>query len=201
MTMLYDATRAPVEWRTAETLEVRHPDRLITVLAMPYERPTHRVVHNGRQITEVVSKGAFAGIEHRRGVKVLRDHDPHRPTGRVKTLFPDRSDGLVAELYISRTLLGDETLELAADGVVGASVGFAPMAKGTRWSENRQERRLDKCFLDHIALVTDPAYDDAEVLDVRSAAEAEVDAEVVSTTPNLDRMRALLVEAGIQLRR
>lgn len=187
---------APLEFRAAETLDVRYPERIVQVLAMPYERPTRRVVHEGRTITEVVSRGAFKGIEHRHNMRVLREHDRNKIAGKVEALHPERDEGLVAELRMSRSTLGQESLELAAEGLLDVSVGFAPMAGGERWSTNRSERRLERCYLDHIALVCDPAYEDAQVLSVRAA---EVIA-VVSTTPNRDAILAMLVDAGIQLR-
>src|SRR5213076_2722062 len=80
--------RATVEFRSAETLEVRHPERIIDVLAMPYERPTNRVARAGKQIVEVVSRGAFDGVEHRDRIRVYRDHDKTRTTGKVVELNP-----------------------------------------------------------------------------------------------------------------
>lgn len=189
-----DEARNPIEFRAAETLGVRHPQRIIEVLAMPYERPTHKVRHQGRQITEVVSRGAFDGVEHRHNIRVYRDHDTNRPVGKALKIYTDRPEGLVAELRIAPTPLGDETLELAADGILDVSVGFAPKVHGgEQWSPDRQERRLVKCYLDHIAMVGDPAYDEAQVIDVRSVA-------VVAATPNLDAIRAELAGLGVRLR-
>jgi len=180
--------KAPTEFRAAQTLEVRYPDRIVEVLAMPYEQPTSRVVRNGQQITEVIARGAFGHVERRKDVRVYRDHDKTRVAGRVVALHPDGDDGLVAELRMSATPLGDETLELAAERLIDVSVGFAPMRE--RWSPDRRERRLEKCYLDHIALVGDPAYDSARVLDVRSAAAEPA----TPATPNKDRVLALLFE-------
>ena len=44
-----------------EVAEVNFPNRLVTVVAMPYERPTSRASHGGRLITEVVSAGRSRG--------------------------------------------------------------------------------------------------------------------------------------------
>ena len=65
----------------------------------------------------------------------------------------------MAELHIARTPLGDETLGLAADQALEASVGFAVMAGGEQWLEQRTRRRLTRCFLDHIAMVPEGAYE------------------------------------------
>jgi HK97 family phage prohead protease len=181
--------KAPVEMRAAETLEVRYPERVIEVRAMPYEVETAKVVRNGKQITEIVSRGAFGRCEDRKDVRAYRSHDKTTPVGRAIALHPGREDGLVAEVKVSRTPLGDETLELAADGLLDASVGFAPMKE--RWSPTREQRRLEKIYLDHIALLPDPAYEGASVLDVR---QAEVVDLMVVPTPNKDKILAIIAE-------
>lgn len=165
---LTERPKAPIEYRVAETLDVKFPQRLVTVLAMPYDTPTQRVVKDGRQITEICDRGAFGVYSmHRKDVRVYRDHDKTRTAGRAVALHPDADAGLVAELRMSKTPLGDETLELAEDRLIDASIGFAPIE--ARWTKDRQTRRLVRCYLDHIALVGDPAYEGARVLDVRSA--------------------------------
>jgi HK97 family phage prohead protease len=181
--------KAPIEHRNAELVDVRFPDRIVEVMAMPYETPTNRVIHDGRQIVETVSRGAFGRLEHRHDVRCLRDHDRTRPAGKAIAFHTDRDDGLVVELRMSRTPIGDETLELAADGILAASVGFAPMVQ--RWTPDRKARRLEKCYLDHVGMLIDPAYPTATVLDVRR--QAMVDGPVVAT-PNKDRVLALLFE-------
>lgn len=190
----------PIEYRAAETLGVRYPERVIEVLAVPYERPTDRVIHDGHQIVEVFSRGAFHGLK-RTNVKVFRDHEMRAAIGRAIQFYPDDDDGLRADLRISDTLLGDESLELARDGVLDVSIGFAPKEGGVRMSADGRQRRINSAYLDHIALVTVPAYEEARVLAVRSADELEGHTEPVSATPNLDRMLAMLAEAGIQLDR
>jgi HK97 family phage prohead protease len=182
--------KAAVECRAAETVGVRYPDRIIEVRAMPYEVETTKVVRNGKQITEVVSRGAFGRCEDRKDVRAYRSHDKSTPVGRAVALHPARDDGLVAEVKISKTGLGDETLELAADGLLDASVGFAPMKE--RWSPSREHRRLERVYLDHIALLPDPAYEGANVLDVRR--EADEPELLVVPTPNKDRIIAIIAE-------
>lgn len=162
-------TRAPLETRSAEVLDIRHPDRIIELIAVPWEAeaPLYR---NGSWVTETVTRGAFDGVEHRaRRVKVNRDHQLDRTCGVAVALDPRDDRGLIAKLRISNTPLGNETLELASDGVLDASVAFAPMRGGEEWSEHRSRRRINRAWLGHIALVPDPAYEGAEVLDVRSA--------------------------------
>jgi HK97 family phage prohead protease len=174
-----------LEWRTATQVGVSWPKRRIDLIVMPYESEA-TVEHQGRMITEICSRGAYDGIERRpnRVVAVNRDHQVERTVGKAVTFHPNHEDGLFAELRISATALGDETLALAEDEVLSSSAGFAPLDE--KW-EGRDRRRLVKCWLGHIAMTPDPAYTDARVLAVRARSEPPA-------TPNLDRVRAWLLE-------
>jgi HK97 family phage prohead protease len=128
-----------------------------------------------------------------RNFPVLRTHDVERPIGWVHKFKPREERGLVAELGpISRTRDGDDALELAADGLLGASVGFAVLPGGERWTIDRRSRTVTKAWLDHIALTGAPAYESAKVLAVRSA-PSEEPAGDVQATPNLDEVLAWLL--------
>lgn len=184
-----------IELRAAQVVEVRYPERLIDIVAMPYEQVAlvEYPVGSGRMIREICTRGAFDGVQRRANrVKVNRDHDLTRTVGRCRALFPSRSEGLVAEMKIASTPLGDETLALAEDGVLDASAGFLPFPGGEQWLETRSLRRLNKCWLGHIALVPDPAYEGANMLALRSSVAGEVlttlHGEPVAT-PNLDMVR------------
>ena len=72
-------------------------------------------------------------------------------------------------MRIANTRDGDDVLELAADDLLGASVGFAPYPGGEEYSPDRTRRRITKAFLAHIAMVGEPAYQGAKVLAVRAA--------------------------------
>jgi HK97 family phage prohead protease len=193
-TVLEAPPRAPVEWRAAvEVSAVDFADRTIEVVVVPYDEDT--VVEyppgSGKLITESVDRGAFVGVEKRPGrVRANRDHDVTRTVGLARAIYTDRSNGLVGEVYVSRTLLGDETLQLADDGVLGASVGMAVRPADQIWSERRTRRRISKAFLDHIALVPNPAYEGAEVVAVRSVSAPSFEAP--PATPYLDDVLAYL---------
>lgn len=174
-----------IEHRSAELVNVDERQRIVTLIVMPYEKQTV-VAHEGRVVREIVSRGAFDGIERRANrIRVNRDHDVTRTVGRALTFHPNRQEGLVADLRIARTELGDETLALAEEGILDASAGFVPMAGGEKW-EGRSLRRLSKIFLAHIAMTPDPAYQEARVLAVR---QREV-AGTLSATPNLDLVKS-----------
>ena len=86
---------------------------------MPYEQPAE-VSDGGRVVTEVVSRGAFNGIEKRAGqIRANRDHSWDKLVGKIVALHPSRQEGLVAEVRIFETPLGEETLTLVRRGRPG----------------------------------------------------------------------------------
>ena len=171
-----------LEYRSAGALEVRYPERMIDLIAVPYDEET-RVVHQGRWITETVAPGSFAGVSGE--VLVNRAHNLERPLGRVVKFHPGDPRGLRTELRIAKTSEGDEVLELAADELLGASVGFAPLPGGETYTPDRLRRRITKAFLGHIAMTGHRAYNGARVLAVRASSEPPVERV---PTPILDRI-------------
>jgi HK97 family phage prohead protease len=132
---------------------------------MPYETPT-RVTHQGRRVHEIVSSGAFDGIPADGGrIRVNRDHNPERPLGKAIAFDPHDAKGLWARLKIADTRDGNEALELAREDVLDLSAGFGVYEGGETWPSTNV-RRLTKIWLDHISLVSNPAYPDARVLAV-----------------------------------
>jgi HK97 family phage prohead protease len=174
--------KAPIELRAVPIRGVDYPERLIDLLAVPWDEWSP-VEYQGRMIEECFEAGAFGAVEKRVGrarFQVNVDHDPQRWVGRVLALHPQDTAGLRAELQIRRTAEGDQVLVDAADGMLAGSVGFGVLPTDQRW-ETRDRRRIVKAYLDHIALTPTPAYQGSEVIAVRSSS---------STTPNLDRILA-----------
>lgn len=173
--------------------------RIITVLAVPYEQPT-QVPFRQEVWTEVFARSAFNGIEtQNRKIPVTAaleipapDHRGGRLVGRVISSDPYREEGLVSEVKISRTDQGDETLALAADEALAVSVGF--MVKNPRFDQDldryRKMRRVNRAFLDHLAFVGQPAYAGAKVLAMRGEGGdlglEDQGAIIVSPTPRMD---------------
>jgi HK97 family phage prohead protease len=188
-----------LEYRAAEQIGVDFPKRTIELVVMPYDVEALVPWPPGkgeRMVREVVTRGAFEGIERRSNrVRVNRDHDVTRTVGRAIAFHPSREQGLVAELRIAQTDLGDETLTLADEEILDASAGFLPMPGGESWPE-RNLRRLSRLWLAHIAMTPDPAYMGANVLAVRSTANNVPDptAPDRTPTPNLDQVRAWLLQ-------
>lgn len=170
--------------RSATVADVRHPERLIDVCAVPYGEAAD-VDYHGRMIRETVDRGAFAAeAQTARKRLVNRDHDPARTVGIVRQL-DDRADGLYATLRIGAGPLGDETLDWAAEGILDASVCFGAEPDGIVWALDRRSRRVRRAdVLAHVALVPDPAYRGATVVAVRNAP----DPPAAYLTPNLDRL-------------
>jgi phage head maturation protease len=175
--------------REAQLVDVSFPERTIELIVLPYEKPA-LVPWERRMVKETIARGAFDGIERRANrIRVNRDHELQRTVGRAFAIHPSREEGLVADVRIAKTELGDETLELAADGCLDASAGFLPMAGGLKWL-TRSAYVITKGWLGHIALTPEPAHD-TRVLAVRAAAAGD---EQPSATPNLDEWRALIAE-------
>jgi HK97 family phage prohead protease len=183
-------TQLELEFRSAQLADVSFPKRQIELIVMPYEREA-QVIHGGRPIREIVSRGAFEGIDaKRRRISVNRGHVIDNVIGRATRFEPDRPDGLLAELQIADTQAGQETLQLAHEGLLDASAGFGVPDHGESWPE-RGLRRLNRVWLDHIAMVPDPAYADATVLSVRDQPDPLPAGR--PATPNLDQVRGWIL--------
>jgi HK97 family phage prohead protease len=186
-----------LEYRLASggLLDVRFKERIIETVVMPYDVEASVRAPSGKWVTESIAPGSFDGIERRANrIKANRDHDVERTVGRVVALHPSRTEGLVGEIRIGRSPLGDETLEYAADGILDASAGFAPFPGGESYTDNGRRRRITKAYLGHVAFVPEPAYSTANVLAVRGAADLDLDPPARVPTPNLDQLRHWALE-------
>lgn len=128
-----------------------------------------RVVDQGRLVTETFQRGALAGTDLSR-VPLTATHPRDNqtlPIG-VTVELEERSDAAWGAWRVSDTLLGNEVLALARDGVpLGLSIGFAEVPGGSRWSADRQRVTRTRAALDHVAVVRVPAYVGAGVVGVR----------------------------------
>jgi HK97 family phage prohead protease len=185
-----DELRAPIEFRESSVTGVNFAQRIIDLVVVPYEEPG-QVEYRGEVWNEVFLRGAFDGIEKRPNrVRANRDHDDKRLVGRAVKFFPSRQEGLVSEVRISQTPLGDETLALANDGVLGVSVGYAARGRDQEFERRTMMRRIRKGFVDHIAFTPTPTYIGAAVLAVRSGLSLPASPELPRLeTPQLDELR------------
>lgn len=193
-----DDNRKVVEWRSAEMTDVQFPNRTITVLAVPYERPTDTVVYRGRQYVEAFARGAFNGIETRpKQVAVNREHVKGTTVGTVTRFDPHASEGLIAEIRIAQTPKGDETLQLAHERMIWPSVGFYIKKPSDEELNNRStpaQRWIKRAFIEHVGMVEAPAYVDVDVMSVRGDDFQLVDAASLPrlVTPKLDEVVAYM---------
>jgi HK97 family phage prohead protease len=138
---------------------------------LPWGVPA-RVLDAGRLVTETFERGALAGTDPTR-VPLTATHPRDAgtlPIG-VTLSIEERSDAAYGSWRVSDTLLGNEVLALARDGVpLGLSVGFEEVPGGSRWSPDRQRVARTRALLDHVAVVRVPAYAGAGVVGVRSGA-------------------------------
>jgi len=191
MAMTSNSRNAVGDWycRSTTFSDVRFKDRLITVAAAPYNSPSDitfdRSGDGTGDWTEIFSPGLFAGVEaapHR--IRVNREHDVNRTVGKVAG-FIDTPEALVTQVKIARTPLGDETLTLADEECLSASVCFGVPPGGHRLERSARTRRINRAIMRHLSFVEDPAYKAAQVLSVRSDLQAFV-GDDVSPTPILD---------------
>jgi HK97 family phage prohead protease len=130
-----------------------------------------RVLDQGRLVTETFERGALAGTDPAR-VPLTATHPRDAgtlPIGRTLAI-EDRADAAWGEWLVSDTMVGNEVLALARDGVpLGLSIGFTEVTGGNRWSSDRQRVTRTRAALDHIAVVRVPAYIGAGVAGVREA--------------------------------
>ena len=183
--------KEPVEIRSATLTNVDFEERVIQVIAVPYGEQA-AVQYGGQMILETVAPGAFDGIETRGdGVSANRDHDYARTFGKVLS-YQDDPVGLIANIYASDTPLGNETLRLAADGVLKGSIGMR--VRRSDQVLTRSSRRIKRAFIDHMSLVPNPAYEGAGVLAVRQEQGLPVEdgSAPLAPRPNLDKVMALL---------
>jgi phage head maturation protease len=166
--------------------DVNMRQRIVTLIAVPYDQPAE-IGFRGEVWKESFSRSAFDGIEKRPNrVRVNREHVRGDTVGKAIAFYPDRDEGLVADLKIAKTLRGDDTLALAEDDCLSASVGFGVLPANQLLDRYTRTRRINKAWLDHIALVEDPAYVGADVLAVRDALTARTDTRERLDTPVLD---------------
>lgn len=161
---------APVELRHASVSDVSFPQRTIEVVAVPYGQEA-LVEYKDETWYEHFERGAFAGVEAQPDrVKANRDHDKTRLVGKAIG-FSDHEDGLTGAFRIAKTPLGDETLTLASEEMLGASVGFASRRSDQVFDRSTRSRSIKRAFLDHLAFVPDSAYEGARVLGVRGRSD------------------------------
>jgi uncharacterized protein len=140
---------------------------------LPWGVPA-RVVDRGRLVMEVFERGALTGTDPAR-VPLTATHPRDAGTLPIGLMveLEERADAAHGAWHVSDTMIGNEVLSLARDGVpLGLSVGFAEVPGGSRWSPDRSRVTRTRAALDHVAVVRVPAFAGAGVVGVRSGADA-----------------------------
>lgn len=185
--MTDEKPRAPIEFREATVADVNFAQRIAELVVVPYEEEA-LIEYRGEIWEESFLRGAFDGIEKRPNrIRANRDHDKTRTVGKAVNHWPSRDEGLVSEIRIAPTNLGDETLALLEEDMLSASAGFG--VRGSDQILDRPKRIIKRAFLDHIAFVESPAYVGARVLAVREDGEQPNAADLPPLdTPNLNEV-------------
>lgn len=153
--------------------------------------PFHSQYDTGQYI-ETLSSNVFDKSIKERADKIplLEQHQTQSHPIGMSVSWDKTSDGLIADFRLAGTARGEEARILANEGTVrGLSVGFIPVRNKTSQLNGRQHITRLEAKLDHVGLVTQPAYSDAQVLSVRA-----YDPDDPETAPLLAKWRHLLVK-------
>lgn len=157
-----------IELRSAGLADVNVKQRLIDIIAAPYEVLAN-VMWRGKLWQEQFLRGAWDGIEKRSGsVRVNREHLIGDTVGKVVHFDPKHPEGLLARVKIANTARGDDTLELADDDMLSASVGYGAKPSDVLLDRRNGIRSVQRAILHHLAMVEDPTWEQAKVLQVRA---------------------------------
>ena len=90
-------------------------------------------------------------------------------------------------MKVAETSRGDDTLALAEEDMISASVGYrVKKPSDVQLNKRTKMRRVMRAFIDHLAMVEAPAYEGARVLAVRAEPSGLQVAEPLPPTPALD---------------
>jgi HK97 family phage prohead protease len=180
---------------------VKGDGRTVFGRAVPYGVP--QFIHDG--LTEEFVRGAFDHqLRAANRIRAAREHVQLGGTliGAARSL-DDRTDGLWFEARVSKTVVGDETLELINDGALRqVSIGFRERPHGNRRTPNNVIQRT-AADLFEIAFVMEGAYgEEAELAGVRS--RSHIDPRTAAThgctcCDELAQLRAAQSQADAEL--
>jgi HK97 family phage prohead protease len=163
--MSTESTIVPLELRRGAD------ENTLEGVCVPYAVTTMKAGHpNGERFLP----GAFADVDARAKIRLTDSHlegEHRRPVG-VGVEFRDTPGGLLGRFRFYATPEGRGARENVLEETYGGlSVGFVPLQ--VRRGEDGA-REVVKARLFHVSLVDEPAYDDAKVLAVRSAASEDL---------------------------
>lgn len=159
--MTLEMTYAPLQAMEQRSDNGRH---YIEGICVPYGKVTTRV----GPVPEQFEPGAFSDlVQSGKQIKLTDyNHSNQRVPVGYSEVFEERSAGLWSRFRLNRTPEGESAHANATEGVYqGLSVGFHARADEMR----NGVRHVLSARLDHVSLVEDPAYLEAEILAVRGA--------------------------------
>lgn len=169
--------------------DVNFKDRIIEVIAVPWDEEAE-VIWRGETWKEIFERSSLdEAAREKVRIPTNREHNRADTVGRIVSLDPTvHSKGALASVKIARTPRGDETLQLASEGMLGASVGyFVRKMSDVLVLRRAMTRRVQRAFLDHLSMVESPAYRGAETVAVHDVWTPHPAAgEQPLRTPSLD---------------
>jgi HK97 family phage prohead protease len=163
-------------------LEASESRRIIAGKIVPFENEIGQT-----SVGSVIFEKGSIQIDDVKAVKLLLEHDPKQPIGRMRNVSEDGS-GIYAEFKVSNTTRGTDSLIEASENLrSGLSVGVE-VIKG---KNSNGVYRVSAARLIEVSLVQAAAFKSAEVLSVAASQDAEVTTEtkteneeiVENTTP------------------
>lgn len=146
----------------AEAFTADVPARRIRGLAIPANATATKAGRTWRFLPESVAFGARTPL--------LAYHDTTRPVGLLTSSRWTAERGLEVEFTVSKTPAGDEALQLAADGVLGLSVGIDVPTGGAR--QVGDEFRVSRAHAAEVSLTPCPAFAGSVIDSVALMADA-----------------------------
>lgn len=181
-------------WRSSTIADVDTRKRQIDLIAVPWDQEAD-VLWRGEIWREVFKRGSFGTLqtdlaEHRRKILVNREHVKGDTVGKLEAVDPDHPEGLWARVKIFSTARGDDTLTLADEDGIGASVGYrAEKSSDVRVDRPSRLRTVLNAWLDHLGMVEDPTWSGARVLATREDSSGLLVADgPLPDTPILDEV-------------
>lgn len=173
--------------------------RTIEGMVLPWDKPTPVM----RPIAglESYKRGALdkSLAEAKRPIPLLLRHSDAEPAA-VLIEHENREDGHHAIFRALKTRAGEDAIELIRERVyLGLSVGGSSVPARTtirRGAGGRQLIERAEIKLDHVGLVRTPAYEDAQVLALRSADWVAFDAVAAAKARQRIRQRLRSIEVA-----
>jgi hypothetical protein len=168
--------------------DVNFADRIIEVIAIPWDQEAE-ILWRGEVWREVFDRRAFDEAAKKSvRIPVNREHNRGDTVGRIVNMDSTDPRGLLASVKVARTSRGDDTLQLASEGMLGGSVGYFVKKPSDVLLERRSMlRRVLRAFMEHFSMVESPAFVGAETVAVHDGLTAHPAAgEQSLITPSLD---------------